>query len=46
MRDLSIKDFSDLIYEQLETLKYKQILTNPTTTSKFPCFSFQHVIDI
>lgn len=37
MRDLSIKDFSDLIYEQLETLKYKQILTNPTTTSKFPC---------
>ena len=37
MRDLSIKDFSDLIYEQLEILKYKQILTNPTTTSKFPC---------
>ena len=37
MRDLSIKDFSDLIYEQLEPLKYKQILTNPTTTSKFPC---------
>ncbi len=37
MRDLSIKDFSDLVYEKLETLKYKQILTNPTTTSKFPC---------
>ena len=37
MKDLSIKDFSDLLYEQLETLKYKQILTNPTTTSKFPC---------
>ena len=37
MRDLSIKDFSDLLYEQLETLKYNQILTNPTTTSKFPC---------
>ena len=38
MRDLSIKDFSDLLYEQLEPLKYKQILTNPTTTtSKFPC---------
>ena len=37
MRDLSIKDFSDLVYEKLESLKYKQILTNPTTTSKFPC---------
>lgn len=37
MKDLSIKDFSDLVYEKLETLKYKQILTNPTTTSKFPC---------
>lgn len=37
MRDLSIKDFSDLVYEKLEKLKYKQILTNPTTTSKFPC---------
>lgn len=37
MKDLSTKDFSDLVYEKLETLKYKQILTNPTTTSKFPC---------
>lgn len=37
MKDLSIKDFSDLVYEKLDTLKYKQILTNPTTTSKFPC---------
>ena len=37
MKDLSIKDFSDLVYEKLEPLKYKQILTNPTTTSKFPC---------
>ena len=37
MKDLSIKDFSDLVYEKLEPLKYKQILTNPTTTSKYPC---------
>lgn len=37
MRDLSIKEFSDLVYEKLEVLEYKQILTNPTTTSKFPC---------
>ena len=37
MKDLSIKDFSDLVYDKLEPLKYKQILTNPTTTSKFPC---------
>jgi hypothetical protein len=37
MKDLSIKEFSDLIYEKLEVLKYKQILTNPITTSKFPC---------
>ena len=37
MRDLSIKEFSDLVYEKLKVLEYKQILTNPTTTSKFPC---------
>ena len=37
MRDLSIKEFSDLVYEKLEVLEYKQILKNPTTTSKFPC---------
>ena len=37
MKDLSIKEFSDLVYEKLEPLKYKQILTNPPTTSKFPC---------
>ena len=37
MKDLSIRDFSDLVYEKLEPLKYKQILTNPTTESKFPC---------
>lgn len=37
INELSIKEFSDYIYEKLESLKYKQILTNPTTTSKFPC---------
>ena len=37
MKDLSEWEFSDLVYEKLELLKYKQILTNPTTTSKFPC---------
>ena len=37
MKDLSELEFSDLVYEKLEILKYKQILTNPTTTSKFPC---------
>ena len=37
MKDLSELEFSDLVYEKLELLKYRQILTNPTTTSKFPC---------
>ena len=37
MKNLSELEFSDLVYEKLESLKYKQILTNPTTTSKFPC---------
>lgn len=34
MKDLSIKDFSDLIYDKLVDLKYKQVLTNPTTEDK------------
>ena len=37
MKDLSELELSDLVYEKLELLNYKQILTNPTTTSKFPC---------
>ena len=37
MKNLSELEFSDLVYEKLELLKYKQILTNPTTTSKLPC---------
>lgn len=37
MKDLSIKDFSDLVYEKLEDLyKNKPILSNPNTESKFP----------
>lgn len=34
MKDLSIKEFSDLTYEKLEDLKYKQVLSNPTTEDK------------
>ena len=34
MKDLSIKDFSDLLYDKLVDLKYKQVLTNPTTEDK------------
>lgn len=34
MKILSIKTFSDLVYEKLEELEYKQILTNPTTEDK------------
>ena len=34
MKDLTIKEFSDLVYEKLESLKYKQVLTNPTTEDK------------
>lgn len=37
MKDLSIKELSDLVYDKLDSLKYKQILTNPTTKSVFPC---------
>lgn len=37
MTDLKINEFSDLIYDKLETLGYETILTNPTTESKFPC---------
>lgn len=34
MKDLSIREFSDLVYEKLESLKYKQTLSNPTTEDK------------
>lgn len=37
MRDLSIREVSDWIYEKLEDLKYELILTYPTTESIFPC---------
>lgn len=37
MKDLSIKEFSDLVYEKLEDLyTNKPILSNPNTESKFP----------
>ena len=34
MKDLNIKELSDLVYDKLVDLKYKQILTNPTTEDK------------
>lgn len=37
MKNLSTRLFSDIVNEKLEELKYEQVLTNPTTTSKFPC---------
>lgn len=42
MRDLSIKELSDLVYDKLDSLKYKQILTNPTTKSVFPCLELHN----
>ena len=37
MRDLSIKEFSDIVYEIFQTLyTNKPILSNPNTESKFP----------
>ena len=37
MKNLSIKEFSDLVYEKLENLyNNKPILSNPNTESKFP----------
>ncbi len=38
---LGTKEFSDYIYEKLEQLKDEIVLTNPTTTSKFPCRELQ-----
>lgn len=34
MIDYSIKEFSDLVYDKLKDLKYKQVLTNPTIEDK------------
>ena len=36
MKDLSERQFSDLIYETLEKLNYNEVLSNPTTESKYP----------
>jgi len=38
---LGTKEFSDLIYDKLNELSEKPILTNPTTESKFPCREIQ-----
>lgn len=38
---LGTKEFSDLIYNKLVELKDEVILTNPKTTSKFPCRELQ-----
>lgn len=37
MKDLSIKEFSNLIYEKIKSLEYETILTKPTLGSVFPC---------
>ncbi len=34
MKDLGIDEFSDLVYDKLESLKYKQTLSYPTTEDK------------
>lgn len=36
MKDLSIRRFSDIVWEKLKDLDYELILTNPTTENKFP----------
>lgn len=38
MIELTIKQFSDLIYDKLESLG-EVMLENPTTESKFPCWT-------
>lgn len=42
MRDYTEKQFSDLMYEKLEDLKYEQTLKNPTTESVFPCLELHN----
>lgn len=37
MRQLGVKEFSDIVYEKLESLyENKPVLSNPNTESKFP----------
>ena len=38
---LGTKEFSDLIYDKLIELGNEVILTNPKTSSKFPCLELQ-----
>lgn len=42
MRDYTEKQFSDLMYEKLEDLKYEQTLQTPTTESVFPCLELHN----
>lgn len=38
---LGVKEFSDLMYDKLIELEGEVVLTNPSTTSKFPCREMQ-----
>ncbi len=37
MKEIDEREFSDLIYENLEEIKEEVLLNNPSTDSKFPC---------
>ena len=36
MKDITEKEFSDFIYEELQVLEYEEVLSNPTVESVFP----------
>ena len=42
MKDLSEKEFSDLMFKKLESLGYEQTLQYPTTESVFPCIELHN----
>lgn len=42
MIDYTEKQFSDLMYEKLEDLKYEQTLQTPTTEGVFPCLELHN----
>lgn len=37
MNELTLKEFSDLLYDKLVEIKEEVLLQNPNTKSKFPC---------
>lgn len=39
MNELTLKEFSDLLYDKLFGLKVEILLQNPNTKSKFPCIT-------